>query len=57
MASHPDMTISSGICQDEEVMQCLEQGSCDFAILPFPFSMPGKNAGIQISCADRGSGV
>lgn len=40
-ASHPGMTISSGICQNEEVMQFLKQGSCDFAILPFPFSLPG----------------
>ena len=32
----PDMTISSKICQNEEVLQAWEEGTCDIAILPFP---------------------
>lgn len=39
-ASHPSMTVSSGICQNEEVLQFLEQNTCDIAILPFPVSIP-----------------
>lgn len=37
--SHPAMTISSGICQNEEVLEFLQQGTCDIAILPFAVSM------------------
>ena len=40
-ASHPGMTVSSGIYQNGEVQQFLEQNTCDIAILPFPVSMPG----------------
>lgn len=40
-SSHPGMTISSEICQNAEVLQNLEQGNCDMAILPFPMSLPG----------------
>lgn len=36
--SHPQMTISSGICQNDEVLSAWEDGSCDIAILPFPIS-------------------
>lgn len=32
----PDMTISSKVCQNEEVLQAWEEGTCDIAILPFP---------------------
>ena len=30
------MTISSSICQSEEVLAAWENGSCDIAILPYP---------------------
>lgn len=36
--SHPEMTVSSGICQNDEVLSAWEDGSCDIAILPFPVS-------------------
>lgn len=36
--SHPDMTVSSGICQNDDVLAAWEDGSCDIAILPFPLS-------------------
>lgn len=36
-------TISSSICQNEEVLQALEQDSCDIAVLPFFASMPKWN--------------
>ena len=39
--SHPGMTISSGICQNAEVLQYLEEGTCDMAILPFPIELQG----------------
>ena len=32
----PGMMISSSICQNEEVLEALEDGSCDIGILPFP---------------------
>lgn len=35
----PGNTISSAICQNEEVMQYLEQEVCDIGILPFPVAM------------------
>lgn len=38
--SYPEITISSAICQNEEVMQCIGQQTCDIAILPFAVSMP-----------------
>ncbi len=38
---HPGMTISSSICQNPEVLQYLEQQTCDIAILPFPVTIPG----------------
>lgn len=34
----PDMTVSSSICQNDEVLAAWEDGSCDIAILPFPIS-------------------
>lgn len=37
--SYPNMTIASTICQNEEVLRALEEGTCDFAILPFPVSV------------------
>ena len=40
-SSHPGMTISSGICQNPEVLQYLEEGTCDMAILPFPIELQG----------------
>lgn len=35
----PGNTISSAICQNEEVMQYLKQDVCDMGILPFPVAM------------------
>lgn len=35
--TRPGMTISSVICQNEEVLAAWRDGICDFAILPFPF--------------------
>lgn len=32
------MTVSSGICQNDNVLAAWEDGSCDIAILPFPIS-------------------
>ena len=32
----PGITISSSICQNEEVLEAWADGSCDIAILPFP---------------------
>ena len=40
-SSHPGMTISSGICRNPEVLQYLEEGTCDMAILPFPIELQG----------------
>lgn len=40
-SSHPGMTISSGICQNAEVLQYLEEGTCDMAILPFHIELQG----------------
>lgn len=40
-ADFPGKTISSAICQNQEVLQFLGQGECDLAILPFPVSLPG----------------
>lgn len=40
-SSHPGMTISSGICQNPEVLQYLKEGTCDMAILPFPIELQG----------------
>ena len=39
-SSHPGMTISSEICQNEEVLQHIGQKDCDLAILPFSVSLP-----------------
>lgn len=39
-SSYPGMTISSGICQNDEVLQFLKQEACDFAILPFSVTLP-----------------
>ena len=39
--SHPDMTVSSGICQNEEVQDFLEKDACDIAILPFLIPVSG----------------
>ena len=35
-AEHPGMMVSSVICQNEEVLTALKDGSCDIGILPFP---------------------
>lgn len=35
-AEHPDMMVSSAICQNEEVLAALNDGTCDMGILPFP---------------------
>ena len=35
-SKHPDVMISSAICQNEEVLSSLKNGSCDIGILPFP---------------------
>ena len=35
-AQRPGMTVSSAICQNQEVLAAWEDGSCDVAILPFP---------------------
>lgn len=35
-AAHPAMTITSSICQNEEVLAAWHEKSCDIAILPFP---------------------
>lgn len=40
-AGEPGRMISSGICQNEEVIRFLEQDSCDMGILPFPVSISG----------------
>lgn len=32
---YPEMTVSSGICQNREVLEALNNGECDLAILPF----------------------
>lgn len=34
---YPDIMVSSAICQNEEVLTALVDGSCDIGILPFPF--------------------
>ena len=34
-ARHPNMMVSSAICQNEEVLSAWNDGSCDIAILPF----------------------
>lgn len=39
----PGNTISSAICQNEEVMQYLEQDICDIGILPFSIAMENWN--------------
>lgn len=41
-AAHPEMMVSSAICQNEEVLAAWEDGSCDAAILPFP--LPDESA-------------
>lgn len=41
--AHPGNTVSSAICQNEEVMQYLEQDGCDIAILPYPVVMENWN--------------
>lgn len=35
--TRPGMTLSSVICQNEEVLAAWRDGTCDFSILPFPF--------------------
>lgn len=34
-AEYPGMMVSSVICQNEEVLAALKDGSCDIGILPF----------------------
>ena len=36
-ARQPDMMVSSAVCRNEEVLSAWQDGSCDIAILPFPF--------------------
>ncbi|MDO5376789.1 MAG: LysR family transcriptional regulator [Clostridia bacterium] len=36
--SHPGLTVSSSICQNEEALSAWENGDCDVVILPFPIS-------------------
>ena len=38
-AEQPDMMVSSAICQNEDVLTALMDGSCDIGILPFPLDM------------------
>lgn len=38
---NPSKTISSNICQNEEVLESLSTCACDFAILPFRKEIPG----------------
>ena len=35
-ARQPNLTVSSAICQNEEVLSAWNSGDCDMAILPFP---------------------
>lgn len=43
-AEQPDMMVSSAICQNEDVLTALADGSCDIGILPFPLEdSPLKN--------------
>lgn len=37
-ASQPSMTVSTAICQNEDVQAAWKGGSCDIAILPFAFA-------------------
>lgn len=41
-AEHPGMVVSSVICQNEEVLAALKDGSCDIGILPFPLEKGEK---------------
>lgn len=36
--TQPEKMVSSAICQNREVLSAWEDGSCDIAILPFPFA-------------------
>ncbi len=37
-ARQPNMTVSTAICQNEDVLAAWQDGSCDIAILPFAFA-------------------
>ena len=37
-ARQPNMTVSTAICQNEDVLAAWQDGSCDIAILPFTFA-------------------
>lgn len=41
---YPGFTISSGICQNNEVVQFMEKNACDYAILPYQLSLPEWSA-------------
>ena len=36
--AQPEKMVASAICQNQEVLSAWEDGSCDIAILPFPFA-------------------
>lgn len=35
-ARHPNLVVSSAICQNDDVLSAWREGACDIAILPFP---------------------
>lgn len=35
-ARQPDMTVSSAVCQNRDVLSAWQEGECDIAIVPFP---------------------
>ncbi len=43
--SCPEMTVSSSICRNDEVLSAWNDGACDVAILPFP--VPGGDINIR----------
>ena len=37
-AAQPEKMLASAVCQNEDVLAAWEDGSCDIAVLPFPFA-------------------
>lgn len=37
-AAQPEKVLASAVCQNEDVLAAWEDGSCDVAVLPFPFA-------------------
>ena len=37
-AAQPEKMLASAVCQNEDVLAAWEDGSCDVAVLPFPFA-------------------